>query len=101
MRARPSVMHCRNLVPMAQAARKPIFQRIPADRAICGHASADKMSRLDCKVLAKKILEKTGLVIHSDASWGKAISANFPMPGVIAMSGQDIRRQRAVAFRNA
>ena len=56
-----SVKRYRSLVPMAREARKPIFQLTPADGAIGGHASAVQMARSDFKVLAKKILEKTGV----------------------------------------
>ena len=64
-----SVKHYRSLVSMAQEARKPIVQLTPADGAIGGHASAVQMARSDFKVLAKKILEKTGV-------WGSCPAAD-------------------------
>ena len=56
-----SLLHYRSLVPMAQETRKPIFHLTPADGAIGGHASAVQMAKSDFKVLAKTILEKTGV----------------------------------------
>ncbi len=50
--------HYRSLVPMAQEARKPIFQLTSADGAIGSHSYAVSDARIDFKKLAKIILER-------------------------------------------
>ena len=51
-----TVKHYRSLVPMAQEARKPIFNLTPADGARGSHAAAAKGARTDFRELATKIL---------------------------------------------
>ena len=53
-----TVKHYRSLVPMAQEARRPIFQLTTADGAIGSHAAAVNDARCDFKDLAKKIVDK-------------------------------------------
>lgn len=53
-----TVRHYRNLVPMAQEARKPIFHLTPADGAIGSHAAAAIDARAEFKILANKIVGK-------------------------------------------
>ena len=50
--------HYRSLVPMAQEARKPIFQLTSADGAIGGHSYAVQESRNDFSALAQRILDR-------------------------------------------
>ena len=57
-----TVKHYRSLVPMAQEARKPIFHLTAADGAIGSHAAAANDARRDFKEVAKKIVQKVGLV---------------------------------------
>lgn len=56
-----TVKHYRSLVPMAQEARKPIFQLTTADGAIGSHAAAVNDARCDFRDLAKKIVDKIGV----------------------------------------
>ena len=53
--------HYRSLMPMAQEARKPIFQLTAADGAIGSHAAAVKDAWSDFKALAVTILDRTHL----------------------------------------
>lgn len=53
-----TVKHYRSLVPLAQEARKPIFQLTSADGAVGGHASAAKAATTDFGNLAKRIAER-------------------------------------------
>lgn len=53
-----TVKHYRSLVPLAQEARKPIFQLTPADGAIGAHAAAVQEAFSDFKILANKILNR-------------------------------------------
>ena len=55
------VRHYRSLVPMAQEARKPIFDLKPADGAIGSHAAAARQSYRDFAYLARSIRRKIGL----------------------------------------
>jgi cellulose biosynthesis protein BcsQ len=55
-----TIKHYRSLVPLAQEARKPIFELTPADGAIGSHAVAVKDARADFQRLAKEILERIG-----------------------------------------
>ena len=57
-----TVKHYRSLVPMAQEARKPIFHLTAADGAIGSHAAAANDARRDFKEVAKKIVQKVGLL---------------------------------------
>ncbi len=50
--------HYRSLVPLAQEARKPIFNLTTADGARGGHAAAARSSYGDFKALADKIYER-------------------------------------------
>lgn len=52
-----TIRHYRSLVPLAQEARKPIFNLTTADGARGGHATAAKDAYYDFKVLAEKIRE--------------------------------------------
>ncbi len=52
------VKHFRSLVPMAQEARKPVFDLTPADGAIGSHAEAVREAFNNFKILAEKILTK-------------------------------------------
>ena len=56
-----TVKHYRSLVPMAQEARKPIFQLTTADGAIGSHAAAVNDARYDFRQLAKKIVDMIGI----------------------------------------
>lgn len=56
-----TVKHYRSLVPMAQEARKPVFQLTTADGAIGSHAAAVNDARCDFRALAKKIVAKIGV----------------------------------------
>ncbi len=51
-----TMKHYRSLVPMAQEARKPIFQLTSADGAIGAHAAAVTDAYRDFEILAKRIL---------------------------------------------
>ena len=51
-----TVKHYRSLVPMAQEARKPIFNLTVADGAFGGHAAAAKDAYTDFRELADKIV---------------------------------------------
>ena len=53
-----TVKHYRSLVPLAQEARKPIFQLTSADGAVGGHASAANAASADFGNLAKRIAER-------------------------------------------
>ena len=53
--------HYRSLMPMAQEARKPIFELTAADGAIGSHAAAVRDAGSDFKALALAILERTRL----------------------------------------
>lgn len=53
--------HYRSLMPMAQEARKPIFQLAAADGAIGSHAAAVRDAWSDFKTLAVAIMERTQL----------------------------------------
>ena len=53
--------HYRSLMPMAQEARKPIFELTAADGAIGSHAAAVRDAGSDFKALAIAILSRTGL----------------------------------------
>ncbi len=57
--------HYRSLVPMAQEAKKPVFQLKPADGAIGAHFHAVKGAYQDFEKLAQRICKKTGLKLHS------------------------------------
>ncbi len=56
-----TVKHYRSLVPMAQEARKPIFDLTNADGAIGGHAAAVSAAYADFRALAGAIRERVGL----------------------------------------
>ena len=53
-----TVKHYRSLVPMAQEARKPIFDLTSADGAIGAHAAAVQDAYADFRKLAKSILRR-------------------------------------------
>jgi chromosome partitioning protein len=52
--------HYRSLVPMAQEARKPIFQLTAADGAIGSHSYGVQEARKDFNSLAQRILDRMG-----------------------------------------
>ncbi len=56
-----TVKHYRSLVPMAQEARKPIFNLTTADGAFGSHAAAVKDADTDFRDLASEILNKIGM----------------------------------------
>lgn len=55
-----TLKHYRSLIPMAQEARKPIFELTSADGAIGAHAQAVVEARKDFRRLAEKLLNKMG-----------------------------------------
>ncbi len=57
-----SVRNYRSLIPMAQDARKPIFDLRPADGAIGSHAQLAQTCGHEFKLLAQRIAEQCGLV---------------------------------------
>ncbi|NBC31642.1 MAG: AAA family ATPase [Alphaproteobacteria bacterium] len=56
-----TIKHFRSLVPMAQEARKPIFDLTVADGAIGSHAAAVRDARKDFRELAALLMERIGL----------------------------------------
>jgi chromosome partitioning protein len=56
--------HYRSLMPMGQAARKPIFQLKPADGAIGAHATAVRAAYEDFLRLAQNIGTRTGISVQ-------------------------------------
>ncbi len=61
-----TLKHYRSLMPMAQEARKPIFNLTTADGAFGGHAAAVKDAGEDFRDLAIKIMERMGIDPPSD-----------------------------------
>jgi chromosome partitioning protein len=53
--------HYRSLMPLAQEARKPMFNLKPADGAIGAHVSAVQNARKDFEALALELASRTGL----------------------------------------
>ena len=53
--------HYRSLMPLAQAARKPVFLLTPADKAIGGHLTAARACHKDFSALAETLLERCGI----------------------------------------
>lgn len=53
-----TLKHYRSLMPLAQDARKPIFNLLPADGVRGGHMQAVKSSRDDFRLLARRIAER-------------------------------------------
>jgi chromosome partitioning protein len=58
-----TIKHYRSLIPLAQDARKPIFNLTSADGAIGGHAAAVSEASNDFRELAKRILQYSDLDI--------------------------------------
>lgn len=56
-----TIRHYRSLVPMAQEARKPVFDLKPADGAIGSHAAAARQAYRDFADLAQRIRRKIQL----------------------------------------
>jgi chromosome partitioning protein len=56
-----TIKHYRSLIPLAQQARKPIFNLTSADGAIGAHAAAVTEAGQDFRELAQKILTQSGL----------------------------------------
>lgn len=56
-----SIRNYRSLMPMAQDARKPIFDLKPADGVVGGHDALVKICRNEFKILAEKIAERIDL----------------------------------------
>lgn len=67
-----SLKHYQSLMPMAQEARKPIFQLKPADGAIGAHVKAVRNVYGDFRELAQKIADQTGLLLPSSPEAAKA-----------------------------
>ena len=57
------VKHFHSLVPMAQEARKPVFNLRSADGAIGAHQQAVGSARRFFEVLTRKVLDRTGVAI--------------------------------------
>ena len=55
--------HFRSLMPMAQEARKPIFQLKPADGALGSHFYAAQQARREFEALARRISEVCGFSV--------------------------------------
>lgn len=58
-----TLKHYRSLMPLAQDARKPIFNLKPADGALGGHAHAVSDARLDFERLARTIASRCGIIV--------------------------------------
>lgn len=58
-----AIRHYRSLAPMAQEARKPMFELTPADGAFGGHAAAVQDCREDFENLAKRIASSVGIAL--------------------------------------
>ncbi|MCA1961909.1 MAG: hypothetical protein LDL33_14085 [Desulfomonile sp.] len=56
--------HYRSLVPMAQEARKPIFDLRPADGALGAHYATVQAAYRDFEELAIKVATRIGLEIQ-------------------------------------
>ncbi len=56
--------HYRSLMPMAMEARKPVFSLKPADGAIGAHGEAVRNAYQDFLVLAQRIADRCGVVVH-------------------------------------
>jgi len=56
-----TMKHYRSLVPLAQEARKPIFQLTVADGAIGSHAGAVQDARKDFAELARLLMQRSGM----------------------------------------
>ena len=61
-----TVKHFRSLMPMAQEARKPIFDLTPADGAIGSHAAAVRQAFGDFQALSRRICKEIELDGHRD-----------------------------------
>jgi len=59
-----TVKHYRSLVPMAQEARKPVFDLTAADGAIGAHAAAVSSAHAEFRELAIRIRKGTGISVH-------------------------------------
>jgi hypothetical protein len=55
--------HYRSLMPLAQEARKPMFQLKPADGAIGAHMQAVQQAYRDFHALARDIVERTAIQV--------------------------------------
>lgn len=55
--------HYRSLMPMAMAARKPVFSLKPADGAIGAHGEAVRNAYADFLALARRIADRCGVVL--------------------------------------
>ncbi|MBN2490017.1 MAG: AAA family ATPase [Planctomycetes bacterium] len=58
-----TLKHYRSLMPLAQEARKPMFQLKSADGAIGGHAKAVQDCYGDFRALARKVAERSGVAL--------------------------------------
>jgi chromosome partitioning protein len=58
-----SLKHYRSLMPMAQEARKPIFDLKPADGALGSHASAVRDYRIDFEKLTRRVADACGIPV--------------------------------------
>jgi chromosome partitioning protein len=59
--------HYRSLIPMAQDARKPVFDLKPADGAFGGHQAAVRGSRQDFAALARAVARAVGRTVPEQA----------------------------------
>lgn len=60
-----TLKHYRSLMPLAQDARKPIFNLRPADGVRGGHMQAVKSCRQDFRILARRIAERCDVPLPS------------------------------------
>ena len=58
-----ALKHYRSLMPLAQEARRPMFQLKPADGAIGGHAGAVRDCYVDFRALARAVAARVGVAL--------------------------------------
>ena len=58
-----TIRHYRSLMPMAQQARKPMFELTPADGAYGSHAAAVLDCREKFELLARRIAHECGIAL--------------------------------------
>lgn len=61
-----TLRHYRSLMPLAQDARKPMFELTPADGALGGHAAAVRECRADFERLARRIGAAIGASVGAE-----------------------------------
>lgn len=62
-----TLKHYRSLVPLAQEARKPIFELTAADGALGSHALSVQKARKEFQILAELVRKRLGLPVIQDA----------------------------------